>query len=262
LPAAALPPAPRGDEPSVSPLAAGDFSAWMVAMEQALCGQGTSDVPCGECTACCTSSQFVHIGPDETDALAHIPVELLFPAPGLPRGHVLLGYDDRGHCPMLIDGRCSIYEHRPRTCRTYDCRVFPAAGISADDDKVFIVRQSRRWDFSFPAAADRVAHEAVRAAATFLDTHREELPVASRPANATQLAVLALEVHRVFLTRDERTGHTTIAEPTVEIVAAEVTLRARAGRAKTSRAKQRRTKQGRTKPDRSKLQRSKTGRAR
>ena len=34
-----------------------------------------------------------------------------------------------GHCPMLVDGRCSIYEHRPRTCRTYDCRVFPAAGL-------------------------------------------------------------------------------------------------------------------------------------
>src|SRR5438552_2615582 len=98
-------------------------------MQSALRGDADSDVPCAGCTACCTSSQFVHIGPDETDALAHIPAELLFPAPQRPPGHVVLGYDERGHCPMLVDGRCSIYEHRPQTCRIYDCRVFTAAGI-------------------------------------------------------------------------------------------------------------------------------------
>ena len=38
-----------------------------------------SDVPCNGCTACCRSSQFVHVGPDEADTLAHIPAELLFP---------------------------------------------------------------------------------------------------------------------------------------------------------------------------------------
>ena len=37
------------------------------------------------CTACCTSSQFVHIEPDETDTLAHIPAALRFPAPGTAR---------------------------------------------------------------------------------------------------------------------------------------------------------------------------------
>ena len=31
------------------------------------------------CTACCTSSQFVHIEPDETDTLAHVPAALLVP---------------------------------------------------------------------------------------------------------------------------------------------------------------------------------------
>ena len=111
------------------------FSAGLVEMRQGRdpAGSGGSDVPCGTCTACCTSSQFVHIEPDERDALAHIPAELLFPAPGRPRGHVLLGYDERGHCPMLVDGACSIYAHRPRTCRTYDCRVFAAAGVDPGD---------------------------------------------------------------------------------------------------------------------------------
>jgi hypothetical protein len=165
----------------------------------------------------------VHIGPDETDTLAQIPAKLLFPAPGLPRGHVLLGYDDRGHCPMLVDGRCSIYEQRPRTCRTYDCRVFPAADVSADDDKIFIVRQSRRWVFGFPTTHDRLEHDAVRAAARFLVERRDELPARIRPANATQLAVLALEVHRAFLTQAETSGRAMLVAPTLGAVIAAVT---------------------------------------
>jgi hypothetical protein len=83
-------------------LDAGDFSSWLVEIQAALRAERAAEVPCGGCTACCTSSQFVHVGPDETDTLAHIPAELLFPAPRMPEGHVLLGYDERGHCPMLI----------------------------------------------------------------------------------------------------------------------------------------------------------------
>src|SRR3954468_21156823 len=133
-----------------TPLAAGNFVAWLAEVQAAIAGDAAADVPCGDCTACCTSSQFVHIGPEEADTLTHIPAELLFPAPRMPRGHVLMGYDERGHCPMLIDGKCSIYEHRPRTCRTYDCRVFAASGIEPDDDdKVLIRERVRRWQFSF-----------------------------------------------------------------------------------------------------------------
>jgi hypothetical protein len=33
--------------------------------------------------------------------LARIPAELLFPAPRLPPGHVVLGYDERGHADLL-----------------------------------------------------------------------------------------------------------------------------------------------------------------
>ena len=180
-------------------LEAGDFSSWIVEIEGAIRGDRTADVPCGSCTACCTSSQFVHIGPDETDTLARIPRELLFPAPRMPQGHMLLGYDERGHCPMLVDGRCSIYEHRPRTCRTYDCRVFSAAGIDADDDKPLIVRQARRWRFGGDGQAQRAA---VRAAAAFLAEHAGLLPPDIRPLTATQRAVLAIQIHRAFVGRD------------------------------------------------------------
>jgi hypothetical protein len=207
-------------------LAAGGFSSWMIEIQGALRGEHGSDVPCGGCTACCTSSQFIHIGPDETDTLAHIPAELLFPAPRLPAGHVLLGYDEHGRCPMLIDNRCSIYEHRPRTCRTYDCRVFPAAGLDIDDDdQVLVARRARRWQFSFPTPDDRTQHDAVRAAATFLHEQTGLLPEAAVPTNTTQLAVLAIELHDVFLGRDEETGQTTVVEPDPDVVRVEVRRR-------------------------------------
>lgn len=172
---------------------AGDlpFGSWLNAMQAALRGEADAEVPCGDCTACCTSSQFVHIGPDETDTLAHIPAELLFPAPRHPLGHVLLGYDEHGHCPMLAGGRCSIYEHRPRTCRTYDCRIFTATGldVGADDPtKEPIAERSRQWHFTFPTDDDRRRQTAV-------DTAVRSIHATS----VTQLAVGAIERHEEFL---------------------------------------------------------------
>ena len=214
-------------------LAAGDFSSWIAQIQGALRGERGSDVPCGGCTACCTASQFIHIGPDEIDTLSHIPGELLFPAPRLPHGHLLLGYDERGHCPMLIDNQCSVYEHRPRTCRTYDCRIFPAAGIEIDDeDKVLIARQARRWLFSFPAQLDAAQHEAVRAAATFVRDHGDLLPDGAAPANSTQLAVLAVELHEAFLGHDEETGEPRFVDPGVDTVRVELMRRTAAPEAK------------------------------
>jgi len=183
-----------GDREQDGDLAAGVFSTWLGEIGGALRGEGAADVPCDGCTACCTAFQFVLIEPDETDTLAHIPAPLLFPAPRMPPGHVVLGYDDRGHCPMLVDNRCSIYEHRPRTCQTYDCRVFPAADVDPAEDgstKELIADRTRRWRFTYPADADRTRHEAVRAAAKFL---RDSDVV----ANATQRAVLAVEIHELF----------------------------------------------------------------
>jgi Fe-S-cluster containining protein len=175
-------------------LDAGDFSSWLATTQRAIRGEIDADVPCDGCTACCRSSQFVHIAPDEIDTLAHIPPALLFPAPRMAPGHVVLGYDERGHCPMLVDDGCSIYAHRPRTCRTYDCRVFAAAGVELDDPgQVEIDERARRWRFRHPTARDRVQHAAVQAVAAELREHPERLPDSVTPMNATQLAVYAVE---------------------------------------------------------------------
>ena len=183
-------------------LPAGDFASWLVEIREAIEGEGTTDVPCGACVACCSSSQFVHIAPDERDALAHIPTALLFPAPRMTRGHVLMGYDEHGRCPMLSDSGCSIYEHRPRTCRTYDCRVFPAAGVLPDEpDKVMIAEQAARWRFTVDGAAAIEAAAAVRAAAVFLRDRRTELGE-SAPHTSTQLAVAAVRAHDLFINNE------------------------------------------------------------
>ncbi len=54
-------------------VAAGEFSSWMREIGAAIREQSDSDVPCDGCTACCRSSQFVHIRPDESETLARIP---------------------------------------------------------------------------------------------------------------------------------------------------------------------------------------------
>jgi Fe-S-cluster containining protein len=196
-------------------LPAGDFASWLIEVIEAIDGDGTTDVPCGTCVACCSSSQFVHIGPDERDALAHIPKSLLFPAPRMPRGHVLMGYDEHGRCPMLRAEGCSIYEHRPRTCRTYDCRVFPAAGVLPDEaDKGLIATQAARWKFEFDGSETEVAAAAVRAATMFLRDHGTELGEAA-PHTTTQLAVASVRAHDLFIG----------GEPTAEAVKVRLTRR-------------------------------------
>jgi uncharacterized protein len=178
-------------------LDAGEFGPWLRVMRDAVRGERGSDVPCNGCTACCRASQFILVEPDERATLARIPSELLFPAPQMPRGHQVLGYDERGHCPMLVDDRCSIYEHRPRACRAYDCRVFAATGVELDDPtKAEVLARVRSWRFRTDGDDDRARHDALRAAARFLQVHADELAIGRSP---TALAGLAVEVHEEFL---------------------------------------------------------------
>jgi hypothetical protein len=166
---------------------AGEFSAWLGELAAALRGEDDTDVACGSCVACCSSRQFIHIAPEEVDALAHIPAGLLFPAPRLPKGNVLLGYDERGRCPMLGDGGCTIYAHRPRTCRTYDCRVFAATGLLPDEpEKTGIAERAREWVFSFTDEEAKALHERVRGIAATLSS---DVPATPRAVEALRRAI-------------------------------------------------------------------------
>lgn len=142
---------------------AGEFGSWLAGMRAALAGGSDSDVPCGTCTACCRSRQFVHVEPGDERALAVIPPELLFPAPGLPAGHYVMGYDQDGACPMLVDDACTIYADRPRTCRVFDCRLFAALG-RVNEDTPLIAQRIRSWEFSYADEATREQADEIRAA--------------------------------------------------------------------------------------------------
>jgi uncharacterized protein len=210
------------------PLDAGDFASWLGEIGRVIGGEGDSVVPCNGCTACCRSHQFVPVGPDEPDALAHIPPDLLFPAPGLPEGNLVLGYDQHGHCPMLVDDRCSIYEHRPNACRTYDCRVLAATGVGMGPGQEAISRRVERWRFSFDSEAAVARGEACRSAAAFLEGHPELVP--DRATDPLGLAAAALAVHPLFAPEGGGRDHPGAGTPDPRHVRAELDRRARPGR--------------------------------
>src|ERR1039458_5489184 len=178
----------------------GDFSAWLHGTEASLqSGNGEADVPCGVCRGCCRSSMFIHIKPEETQTIRRIPRALLVPAPGRPKGQVLMGYNDKGQCPMLIDNQCSIYEDRPQTCRDYDCRIFTATGISVDQQAQHeIAQRVQEWAFNFESEESREEDRVLKEAAAFLEKNRELFPPGSVPNNPVQLAVLAVSIYRLF----------------------------------------------------------------
>lgn len=167
-------------------------------MRSALSGGPGMDVACGECVGCCTSSYFIKIRASEVEALRHIPPERLTDSPRDPPGTRLMGYDAQGHCPMFRGG-CTIYSHRPDTCRTYDCRVFSAAGMDAGAGRTVINERVGRWRFEYPEPADVQQQRAVRAAAAFLRQHPVRFPNGHVPSRAAEIAVLAVKSYPVFM---------------------------------------------------------------
>jgi Fe-S-cluster containining protein len=180
---------------------AGDFTVWLGEIGRAVREGADADVPCGTCTACCKASQFIHVERDEP-AINHIPQELLFPTPGQPDGPLIMGYDANGHCPMLKGDACTIYAHRPRTCRVYDCRIFAASGVLPDEPaKTAVAERARQWKFSYSDAAAHTTHEAVRAAATFLGDPSYNIFNGLQP-NAIRDSLIALSIHDTFVSDD------------------------------------------------------------
>jgi uncharacterized protein len=183
-------------------LPAGRFEKWLAQITSALTSQQEMDVPCGECNACCRSSFFIHIAPTETETLEHIPKALVFAAPGLPEGFVLMGFDEKGCCPMLKDDQCSIYEYRPSACRVFDCRIYPAAATVPPKR---IAVQSGRWRFDAnePGEADALA--ALQRAARFLAANLDCFPT-EVPNSGTGLALAAVRVTGLFQHDELPTG--------------------------------------------------------
>lgn len=178
---------------------AGPFSDWLRAMRTALAGNSAMEVACGDCRGCCTSSYFVKVRGHEKAALEHIGGDNLRPVPGATNGSMLMGFDEQGHCFMFANGNCAIYPHRPQTCRTYDCRVFTAAGMNAGPDKREINDRIASWRFEYPGVRDHDEHRAVTAAANFIRQHVIRFPGGRVPSRPSEVAVLAVKTYEVFL---------------------------------------------------------------
>ncbi len=182
-----------------SPIPAGNFSTWLRAMRTALSGRGGMDVNCGDCRGCCVSSYYVKVRAYETEALKRIGEEHLEAGPPGDPDSRLMGYHPDGRCRMLVDGNCSIYTDRPETCRSYDCRVFTAAGMNAGADKPVINARVARWRFDYEQERDRQEHRAVTAAANFLRQHPVRFGRGRVPSRPAEIAVLAVKAYEVFL---------------------------------------------------------------
>ena len=168
-------------------------------MREALSGTAGMDVACGSCRGCCTSSYFIKVRAHERDAIESIGAEYLRPLPGATNGAQLMGFHENGHCFMFANGNCTIYSHRPETCRTYDCRVFAAASVNAGEGRTEINERIASWRFEYPTPRDREEHRAVTAAANFLRQHVVRFPGGHVPSRPSDIAVLAVKAYEVFL---------------------------------------------------------------
>jgi Fe-S-cluster containining protein len=162
---------------------AGRFAEWVVGMQDGMRSGAGSDVPCDGCVACCTSGQTIVVDADEAAALP----------PGAVVDGALARHGDR--CALLdAEDRCTVYAVRPRRCRTYDCRIFPATGIVPEADKPAIAARALEWRFRHESTEDRDRQAAVRLAVVAIRTNE-----VGRPTSATQLAAAAVLAHDELL---------------------------------------------------------------
>lgn len=84
------------------------------------------EVPCGSCTLCCQVLS-PYLTPEEV-ASGLYPISLIQPSAAQLFDNpeigpiVALYRKPEGGCSMFVDGKCSIYDHRPLACRQFDCR--------------------------------------------------------------------------------------------------------------------------------------------
>jgi Fe-S-cluster containining protein len=202
-------------DPVETAVDAGPFGTWLAAASASLRGTAGTDVPCGDCVGCCVSSYHIPLREQDAAALERIPEQHLVQS---CTGQLHIQYRLDGLCPMLAAGRCTIYAHRPQTCRDYDCRFFAAAGIEAGGPERSVINtRVRQWRFTYPTTADRRAHDAVRSAAAFVQREAYLFPAGFAPTRPTGIAVLSVKTHSVFLAEDSvRADAASLAQAMVE----------------------------------------------
>jgi hypothetical protein len=179
----------------------GNFINWFKMTVAAIQTSADVYVPCRDCTACCKSGFYIAVGKDETQTLERIPKKLLKRLPGL-QDLYYLGHDQHGHCHLLKDGLCSIYEDRPHACRTFDCRIFIATGIQLDKDPASPINgRVQEWEFRYPTQGDQVTQEYLKQVAAILQEHTKPSPDDPSSENHRLLALKAILITSRLLKR-------------------------------------------------------------
>ena len=147
------------------------------------------------------SSRFAHTRPR---ALERIGADNLRPVPGASNGSHAHGIRRPRSLLHVRERRMLYLPHRPETCRTYDCRVFTAAGMNAGPDKSVINERIASWRFEYPSPRDHEEHRAVTAAANFIRQHPIRFPGGHVPSRPSEIAVLAVKSYRCSWTSRQR----------------------------------------------------------
>jgi hypothetical protein len=179
------------------PRPAGSFGAWLTGMRAVLRGERAADVPCDGCVGCCVSSYVIPLRPADSVALATVTAaHLRLPVDG---GLAQMTPREDGTCPMLEDGRCTIYAGRPQTCRDYDCRIYAATGLLPDGERPVIRQRVLEWRFEFGTESEIAQSAALRRAAQFIRANAALFPAAARAESAAAVAVMAVKSWPLFV---------------------------------------------------------------
>jgi Fe-S-cluster containining protein len=179
----------------------GSVTTWLRKFEQRLRDGTEAQVPCGTCNACCTCGYEVEVFADDDPSLEAVPSS--------KDGARVLVRNADGSCRYLIDGKCSVYDRRPRACREFDCRVFVLTGLVPR-----LLGESgamRRWDpiDATKTTDDKVASVALRMA-TF-EAYRGfgtvEVACAAGVASYRNYLPMARELYAHLRSHPEELGH-------------------------------------------------------
>jgi Fe-S-cluster containining protein len=135
----------------------GSVTTYMRKLEQGR-RDGNVRVPCGSCNACCrTPYLLIELQDGE---LGDFPEAVRLEEETGSGNRWMLPKAEDGSCAHLIDGKCSIYQRRPKCCRSYDCRVHILVGCGPNDP--ILVEALSQWqDLELKTTEDWVTKTAI-----------------------------------------------------------------------------------------------------
>lgn len=99
-----------------------------------------ASVPCNGCNACCRSK--ILNAEVRAAELERFPDAVWSDK---NNSYVLPKLED-GSCTRLIDGRCSVYSERPKSCSAYDCRFHLLIGKVPDSNDPVMQEAVLQWE--------------------------------------------------------------------------------------------------------------------